>query len=76
MRAHLRAPTNRAITRSRLRGMHGHLVIARMRTSHMVLSSQGSLCLDILQDKWKPIYTVATILTSVQSLLTDPNTSR
>jgi len=30
--------------------------------------------LDILQDKWRPIYTVGTILTSIQSLLTDPNT--
>lgn len=26
-----------------------------------------------LQDKWKPIYTVGSILTSIQSLLTDPN---
>jgi ubiquitin-conjugating enzyme E2 A len=26
----------------------------------------GSLCLDIIQDKWKPIYTVNSILTSVQ----------
>jgi len=37
---------------------------------------QGSLCLDILQDKWKPVYTVGTILTSIQSLLTDPNNAR
>lgn len=33
----------------------------------------GSLCLDIIQDMWKPIYTVDMLLTSVQSLLTDPN---
>jgi ubiquitin-conjugating enzyme E2 A len=33
----------------------------------------GTLCLDIIQDKWKPIYTVSTILTSIQSLLCDPN---
>ena len=26
----------------------------------------GTLCLDIIQDKWKPIYTVSTILTSIQ----------
>ncbi len=26
-----------------------------------------------IQDKWSPIYTVETILTSIQSLLTDPN---
>lgn len=41
-----------------------------------VFTVQGSLCLDILQDKWKPIYTVGTILTSIQSLLTDPNSAR
>lgn len=29
--------------------------------------------MDILQDKWKPIYTVGSILQSIQSLLTDPN---
>jgi hypothetical protein len=33
----------------------------------------GSLCLDIIQDKWKPIFTMSLILTSVQSLLCDPN---
>ena len=33
----------------------------------------GTLCLDIIQDKWKPIYTVEMILTSIQSLLCDPN---
>jgi ubiquitin-conjugating enzyme E2 A len=33
----------------------------------------GSLCLDIIQDKWSPIYTISTILLSIQSLLTDPN---
>lgn len=27
----------------------------------------------IIQDHWSPIYTVSTILTSIQSLLTDPN---
>lgn len=26
----------------------------------------GTLCLDIIQDAWKPIYTVGTILTSIQ----------
>ena len=30
--------------------------------------------LDIIQDKWKPVYTVSSILSSVQSLLCDPNT--
>jgi hypothetical protein len=33
----------------------------------------GSICLDILQKAWSPIYNVAAILTSIQSLLSDPN---
>eukprot|EP01098_Paradermamoeba_levis_P000633 TRINITY_DN1069_c0_g1_i1.p1 TRINITY_DN1069_c0_g1~~TRINITY_DN1069_c0_g1_i1.p1 ORF type:complete len:162 (-),score=14.43 TRINITY_DN1069_c0_g1_i1:266-751(-) len=42
---------------------------------HPNIYSDGSLCLDIIQDKWSPIYSVSTILTSIQSLLTDPNPS-
>jgi ubiquitin-conjugating enzyme E2 A len=33
----------------------------------------GAICLDILQKAWSPIYTVAGVLTSIQSLLSDPN---
>eukprot|EP00891_Asterochloris_glomerata_P000859 jgi/Astpho2/859/Aster-00707 len=33
----------------------------------------GGICLDILQNQWSPIYDVAAILTSIQSLLCDPN---
>ena len=35
--------------------------------------SQGSICLDILQNQWSPIYDISAILTSIQSLLCDPN---
>lgn len=35
----------------------------------------GTICLDIIQDLWKPIYTVGMMLASIQSLLTDPNCS-
>lgn len=42
---------------------------------HPNVYTDGTLCLDIIQDKWSPIYTVNTILTSIQSLLTDPNPS-
>lgn len=40
---------------------------------HPNIFPTGDLCLDIIQDKWKPIYSVATILLAIQSLLTDPN---
>lgn len=32
----------------------------------------GARC-SILQNQWSPIYDIAAILTSIQSLLTDPN---
>lgn len=40
---------------------------------HPNVYSDGTLCLDIIQDQWSPIYTTSLILTSIQSLLTDPN---
>jgi ubiquitin-conjugating enzyme E2 A len=40
---------------------------------HPNVYPDGSLCLDVIQDKWSPIYSASTILTSIQSLLTDPN---
>ncbi|KAJ3508198.1 hypothetical protein NLJ89_g5887 [Agrocybe chaxingu] len=33
----------------------------------------GAICLDILQDKWSAVYSVQTILISLQSLLGEPN---
>lgn len=42
---------------------------------HPNVYASGELCLDILQNRWSPTYDVAAILTSVQSLLNDPNTS-
>ncbi|KAG5522392.1 hypothetical protein RHGRI_034541 [Rhododendron griersonianum] len=41
--------------------------------SEMDFYADGSICLDILQNQWSPIYDVAAILTSIQSLLCDPN---
>jgi ubiquitin-protein ligase len=40
---------------------------------HPNVYQDGSLCLDILQNRWSPTYDVSTILTSIQSLLHDPN---
>ncbi|KAJ2355484.1 Ubiquitin-conjugating enzyme E2 2 [Coemansia sp. RSA 2618] len=40
---------------------------------HPNVYTNGELCLDILQNRWSPTYDVAAILTSIQSLLHDPN---
>lgn len=40
---------------------------------HPNVYATGDLCLDILQNRWSPTYDVASILTSIQSLLNDPN---
>ncbi|KAI9476957.1 Ubiquitin-conjugating enzyme E2 2 [Coemansia sp. RSA 989] len=40
---------------------------------HPNVYNNGELCLDILQNRWSPTYDVAAILTSIQSLLHDPN---
>ena len=40
---------------------------------HPNVYSDGKICLDILQQQWSPIYDIAAILTSIQSLLSDPN---
>jgi len=40
---------------------------------HPNVYADGQLCLDILQNRWSPTYDVAAILTSIQSLLHDPN---
>lgn len=41
---------------------------------HPNIYNDGSICLDILQNQWSPVYDISSILTSVQSLLCDPNT--
>lgn len=40
---------------------------------HPNVYADGSICLDILQNRWSPTYDVAAILTSIQSLLDEPN---
>jgi len=40
---------------------------------HPNIYTDGSICLDILQNQWSPIYDISAILTSIQSLLNDPN---
>ncbi|GMI26607.1 hypothetical protein TeGR_g12384, partial [Tetraparma gracilis] len=40
---------------------------------HPNVYNDGQICLDILQNQWSPIYDISAILTSIQSLLCDPN---
>jgi ubiquitin-conjugating enzyme E2 A len=48
-------------------------VVFLTKMFHPNIYNDGSICLDILKNQWSPIYDVAAILTSIQSLLTDPN---
>ncbi|XP_040429938.1 ubiquitin-conjugating enzyme E2 B isoform X3 [Cygnus olor] len=43
------------------------------RYSFLSVYADGSICLDILQNRWSPTYDVSSILTSIQSLLDEPN---
>lgn len=45
------------------------------RLFHPNIYNDGHICLDILQTQWSPIYDISAILTSIQSLLSDPNPS-
>ena len=40
---------------------------------HPNIYMDGAICLDILAHQWSPVYDVSSILTSIQSLLCDPN---
>ena len=40
---------------------------------HPNIYVNGEICLDILNKQWSPIYDIGAILTSIQSLLCDPN---
>jgi len=40
---------------------------------HPNVDLAGNICLDILQDKWSAVYSVTTIMLSLQSLLGEPN---
>ena len=42
---------------------------------HPNVYADGTLCLDMIQDQWSPVYTVSSILLAIRSLLTDPNCS-
>mmetsp|Transcript_40462 Transcript_40462/g.101212 ORF Transcript_40462/g.101212 Transcript_40462/m.101212 type:complete len:153 (+) Transcript_40462:42-500(+) len=43
------------------------------KSFHPNIYVNGLICLDILQKKWSPGFSVETILTSIQCLFADPN---
>lgn len=40
---------------------------------HPNVGSSGTICLDVIKDKWSPVLSFYKVLLSIQSLLTDPN---
>ncbi len=48
-------------------------VCASLIPSLCAVYQDGTICMDLLQDQWSPCHNICTLLTSVQSLLTDPN---
>ncbi|EEA08314.1 ubiquitin-conjugating enzyme family protein [Cryptosporidium muris RN66] len=43
------------------------------RIYHPNIYPDGRICLDILQNQWSALFDISSILTSIQSLLNDPN---
>lgn len=52
---------------------HAPVVMFVTKVFHPNVYADGKICIDILQNQWTSIYDISSILTSLQSLLTDPN---
>lgn len=50
-----------------------HPFLAAPQHPRLQVYADGAICLDTIQDRWSPVNTISSLLTSIQSLLTDPN---
>ena len=48
-------------------------IIFKTPIYHPNISTQGSICLDLLKNNWSPSLSIGKILLSISSLLNDPN---
>ena len=48
-----------------LQPLYSILMVSSPSFVHSLVFSDGSICLDIIKDKWQPIYTVSSVLASI-----------